>query len=95
MEKYLVISALGMDHARNCQNADQNRVGLRRNVVDSRMTVSGGEFTVMLMVSGEWNEETRFSGWVGNCATNSRFGRSGTSAYAPRPENAGYPVFRL
>ncbi len=55
-ENHLVISAIGSDRpgivnemAKSC--ADNNC-----NIIDSRMTVLGGEFAVIMMVSGSWND---------------------------------------
>lgn len=56
MEQYLVISALGADQPGIVSTLTKTVLDCGGNVVDSRMTVLGGEFAVMLMVSGEWNE---------------------------------------
>jgi glycine cleavage system transcriptional repressor len=52
---YLVISALGKDHAGIVEELSRTILDYGSNIVDSRMTVLGGEFAILLMVSGNWN----------------------------------------
>ena len=59
MENYLVITALGEDRPGIVNKLSACVVDCGCNIVDSRMTVLGGEFAVMLLVSGKWNELTR------------------------------------
>lgn len=55
MSKHLVISALGSDHP-GIVNALAKKIADHDcNIEDSRMMVLGGEFAIMLMVSGNWN----------------------------------------
>lgn len=56
MESFLVITALGEDKPGIIDKLSQTVVECNCNVIDSRMSVLGGEFAVMLMVSGKWNE---------------------------------------
>jgi glycine cleavage system transcriptional repressor len=56
MEQYLVISALGGDRPGLVSDITKAIYDCGGNVVDSRMVVLGGEFAVMLLVSGEWNQ---------------------------------------
>jgi glycine cleavage system transcriptional repressor len=56
MDNYLVITALGQDHPGIVDKLSEAVLDSGCNVVDSRMTVLGGEFAVILMVSGKWNE---------------------------------------
>ena len=56
MEQFLVISALGEDKPGIVSNLTKVILDCGGNVVDSRMAVLGGEFAVILLVSGEWNE---------------------------------------
>jgi len=56
MESFLVITALGEDKPGIIDKLTEIVVECSCNVIDSRMSVLGGEFAVMLMVSGKWNE---------------------------------------
>ena len=53
--KYLVISALGKDRPGIVNQLSRLIVEAGCNIEDSRMTVLGGEFALMLLVSGPWN----------------------------------------
>ena len=55
MKNYLVITALGGDRPGIVNELAENITEHECNIEDSRMTVLGGEFAVMLMVSGNWN----------------------------------------
>jgi glycine cleavage system transcriptional repressor len=59
MENYLVITALGEDKPGIVHKLTETVANCSCNVVDSRMTVLGGEFAVILMASGKWNELTK------------------------------------
>lgn len=59
MENYLVITALGEDKPGIVDKLTETVSSCSCNVVDSRMTVLGGEFAVILMASGKWNELTK------------------------------------
>lgn len=59
MENFLVITALGRDKPGIVDKLTETVANCSCNVVDSRMTVLGGEFAVILMVSGKWNELTK------------------------------------
>lgn len=56
MESFLVITALGQDKPGIVDKLTETVADCCCNVIDSRMSVLGGEFAVMLMVSGKWNE---------------------------------------
>jgi glycine cleavage system transcriptional repressor len=53
---YLVISALGRDRPGIVNELSSLIHEQDCNIVDSRMTVLGGEFAIILMVSGSWNQ---------------------------------------
>jgi len=55
MNKYLVISALGKDRPGIVNLLSHAILEAGCNIQDSRMTVLGGEFALMLLVSGPWN----------------------------------------
>lgn len=59
MESYLVITALGEDKPGIVDKLSQTVAECGCNVVDSRMTVLGGEFAVIQLISGKWNELTK------------------------------------
>ena len=56
MDNYLVISALGKDKPGIVDKLSMAIMDCGCNIEDSRMMVMGGEFVVMLMISGKWNE---------------------------------------
>ncbi len=53
MNKQLVLSALGADQPGLVNQISQHILELGLNIEDSRMSVLGGEFAYMLLVSGE------------------------------------------
>lgn len=59
MKKYFVISALGKDRPGIVHELSKVILDSGCNVEDSRMTVLGGEFALILMVSGHWGAITR------------------------------------
>lgn len=52
---HLVISALGADRPGIVDRLSQAVLENGCNVADSRMTVLGGEFAIILLISGNWN----------------------------------------
>lgn len=52
---YLVISALGKDRPGIVNALSMAILDNECNIVDSRMSVLGGEFAILLMISGNWN----------------------------------------
>ena len=59
MKKLFVISALGKDRPGIVNQLSKAILDSGCNVEDSRMTVLGGEFALILMVSGHWGAITR------------------------------------
>jgi len=55
MDNYLVISAVGEDQPGIVNALSEKVLESGCNFVDSRMTVLGGEFAILMMVSGSWN----------------------------------------
>lgn len=55
MKKYLVISALGHDRPGIVNDLSKAVLDCGGNVEDSRMTVLGGEFALIMLVSGHWS----------------------------------------
>lgn len=53
---HLVISALGKDHPGIVDQLARVIYELDCNITDSRMTVLGGEFAVLILVEGPWNK---------------------------------------
>lgn len=53
MQEYLVISALGEDKPGIINALSKIATQNRCNILDTRMTVLGGEFALMMMVSGQ------------------------------------------
>ena len=56
MSNYLVISALGDDRPGLIDGLSGRILESGCNVEDSRMTVLGGQFAVLMLVSGNWND---------------------------------------
>lgn len=59
MESLLVITALGEDKPGIVDKLSETVAACNCNIIDSRMSVLGGEFAVLLMVAGKWNELTK------------------------------------
>jgi glycine cleavage system transcriptional repressor len=59
MKKYFVISALGQDRPGIVNQFSQVILDCGCNIEDSRMTVLGGEFAMLILVSGHWSAITR------------------------------------
>ncbi len=58
-KNYLVISALGKDRPGIVDELSRTVLEEGCNIADSRMTVLGGEFAILLMVEGNWNTLSR------------------------------------
>lgn len=56
MDNYLVITALGQDRPGIVGQLSEAVLDSGCNIIDSRMTVLGGEFAVILMAGGKWNQ---------------------------------------
>ncbi len=54
-QKYLVISSVGTDKPGIVNELAKACSSNQCNIIDSRMTVLGGEFAVIMMVSGSWD----------------------------------------
>lgn len=54
-KQYLVISALGQDAPGIVRNLTRPITELGGNILDSRMTILGGEFAILMMVEGSWD----------------------------------------
>ena len=55
MSNYLVITAVGNDRPGIVHELTKHILEHGCNIVDSRMTILGGEFALILMLSGKWN----------------------------------------
>ena len=60
MENFLVITAIGKDHPGIVDELTMSILNHGCNIEDSRMTVLGGEFAVLLLISGKWNDMAKF-----------------------------------
>ncbi len=54
-KNFLVISALGKDRPGIVDQLSKTILDHDCNVADSRMTVLGGEFAILLLIEGNWN----------------------------------------
>lgn len=55
VKNYLVVSALGEDRPGLVNELSRTILECGCNIVDSRMTVLGGEFAIAMLVHGNWN----------------------------------------
>ncbi len=55
MKKYLVLSAIGKDRPGIVNDLSKAILESGCNIEDSRMTVLGGEFALILLISGNWS----------------------------------------
>ncbi len=55
MQSYLVISALGKDHPGIVSELAQAILDCGASINDSRMARLGGEFAIIMLLSGHWN----------------------------------------
>jgi glycine cleavage system transcriptional repressor len=55
MQNLLVLSAIGQDRAGIVQAISQSITECGCNITDSRMTVLGGEFAVIMLLGGSWD----------------------------------------
>lgn len=62
MDKKLVISALSSDRSGIVNELSQHILESGCNIEDSRMIVLGGEFAIILLVSGAWNTIAKLEG---------------------------------
>jgi len=60
MANYLVVTAIGTDRPGIVNELTQMVIQANCNIVDSRLAVFGNEFTLILLLSGQWNAITRF-----------------------------------
>lgn len=58
-DEFIVISALGQDKLGIVDKLSGAILEYHGNIIDSRMSIMGGEFAIMLMVSGKWNVITK------------------------------------
>jgi glycine cleavage system transcriptional repressor len=54
-QNFLVISALGLDRPGLVNELSRSVLEAGCSIADSRMTVLGGEFAIILLVTGNWN----------------------------------------
>ena len=54
-ENHLVVAALGRDHPGLVKDLSQTILDCGCNISDSRMTVLGSEFALIMLLSGTWN----------------------------------------
>lgn len=64
MNNYLVISALGSDRPGIVNQLSKAVLDCGCNIEDSRMAVLGGEFALIQMISGTWDQIARLEGML-------------------------------
>ena len=60
MANFLVVTAIGTDRPGIVNELTKIVTQTDCNIVDSRLAVFGNEFTLILLLSGQWNAITRF-----------------------------------
>ncbi len=85
MKQFLVVSVLGEDRPGILHDLARTVRDCGCNVVESRMTVLGGEFSMLLLVSGNWNTITKLE------ATLPRLGEKLALTLASRRTNEREP----
>ncbi|OIQ45376.1 MAG: hypothetical protein BM565_13010 [Gammaproteobacteria bacterium MedPE] len=60
MDNFLVVTAVGTDRPGIVNELTKIVTQTNCNIVDSRLAVFGNEFTLILLLSGDWNAITRF-----------------------------------
>lgn len=60
MESHLVVSALGKDKQGLVEMLSQSILECGCNIHDTRMAVMGEEFSILLLLSGNWNAIAKF-----------------------------------
>ncbi|NRA60694.1 MAG: glycine cleavage system transcriptional repressor [Psychrobium sp.] len=60
MSNFLVVTAIGTDRPGIVNELTKIVTQTNCNIVDSRLAVFGNEFTLILLLSGQWNAITRF-----------------------------------
>lgn len=65
MQNFLVISALGEDKPGIVQALSETIKECGCNISDSRMTVLGGEFALIMLLSGTWDAVAKVEGALG------------------------------
>ena len=74
---YLVIAALGQDRSGLVNELSMAILEAGCNIVDSRMSVLGGQFSLLMLISGPWNAVAKLENQVG--ALQNRLGLTITS----------------
>jgi glycine cleavage system transcriptional repressor len=64
--QYLVISALGSDRPGIVRDITRPVTDQRGNIVDSRMTILGGEFAILMLVEGSWDTIAKIEAMLPN-----------------------------
>jgi len=89
MTNQLVISALGQDRPGLVDELSRWILDSGCNIADSRMMVLGGEFAVLLLVTGNWNSIAKLESQLGG--VQDRLGMTITlKRTEPRPRNGDF-----
>jgi len=86
MDDFLVLTAVGNDRPGIVDKLSMTIMDNGCNIVDCRMTVLGGEFTVMLLISGKWNSLVKLEQELVLRITSTRT-KQGASAHNLMPYN--------
>lgn len=90
-QQYLVISALGQDRPGIVNELTEYVSDSGCNIVDSRMTVLGGEFAILMMVEGNWNAVAKMEGLLPTIEKRLRLTVMGKRTEAERSDGTTLP----
>ncbi|QKT04580.1 glycine cleavage system protein R [Ectothiorhodospiraceae bacterium 2226] len=87
MQTYLVLTALGDDDPGIITHLSKAIMNSGCNIIDSRMAVVGGKFTMLLLTSGSWDAIVRLEGALP--ALQERLGLSLIARRSEAPQPSG------
>ena len=94
MKQFLVVSVLGEDRAGTLHDLARTVRDCGCKVIESRMTVLGNEFSMLMLVGGNWNTVTKLEASLPKLAQKSNLtvAMRRTSERAPRQDLIPYAV---
>jgi len=94
MSNYLVITAVGEDQPGIVKRLSHTITEHSCNIEDSRMSILGGEFAMILLLSGNWNDIAKLENALPKAGTamSLKITCKHTEARQPRPDQRTYQV---
>ncbi|HIE53937.1 MAG TPA: glycine cleavage system protein R [Chromatiaceae bacterium] len=90
-DNQMVLSALGKDRPGLVDQLTRAIFDLECNITDSRMTVLGGEFAILLLVEGPWNQLARLESHIPELEENLELTILSRHTEPPEPEQENLP----